>query len=337
MIELWTILIAATTAAACALAGSYLVLRREALVSEGLAHAVLPGIVIAFVLTHDRTSPLLILGAAAMGLCMVLLVQLVRRTGIVDRDASLGVVFPALFSIGVLLANAELSDVHFHADCIIDGNLSLAVLDPWVVGGLDLGPRSLWAMGAALLATVAFVITFFKELQVVTFDPLLAGALGFRPALLHGVWLALVAVVTTAAFETAGSILVVALMIAPPAAAVLWTNDLRRLLLLSVGFGVVAAVAGFYVALGLDVAPAGPMATVAGGLVLVSLTVAPQQGWLARRRRARGQGRALDAELLRRRRAASRRGDGAPGDEELRSQLGWSAERFARARDAATA
>ena len=326
MIEVWTILIAAVTAAACALAGSFLVLRREALVSEGLAHAVLPGIVIAFVVTHDRTSPLLIVGAAAMGLAMVLLVQLIRRTGVVDRDASLGVVFPALFSMGVLLANAELADVHFHADCIIDGNLSLAVLERVVVGGVDLGPKALWSMGAALLVTAAFVVVFFKELQLVTFDAQLAGALGFRPILLQGVWLALVAIVATAAFETAGSILVVALMIAPPAAAILWTDDLVRLLVLSVAFGVASAVVGFFVASGIDIAPAGPMATVAGILVLGSLVVAPGQGLLARRRRSVGAGLELDARLLRVRAEAS----GLQGDA-LREQLGWSSGRFERA------
>ncbi|MEE2939752.1 MAG: metal ABC transporter permease [Planctomycetota bacterium] len=326
MIELWTILIAAVTAAACALAGSFLVLRREALVSEGLAHSVLPGIVIAFVLTRDRTSPLLILGAAAMGLAMVLLGQLIRRTGVVDRDASLGVVFPALFSVGVLLANAELADVHFHAGCIIDGNLSLAVLDRFVLGGVDLGPKALWSMGAALLAALGFVVGFFKELKLVTFDPQLAGTLGFRPALLQCAWLALVAVVATAAFETAGSILVVALMIAPPAAAILWTSDLARLLLLSVAFAVASAVAGFYVAFGLDIAPAGPMATIAGLAVLASLVVAPGQGWFARRRRSVGAGLDLDAQLVSARAEAS----GLAG-EELREQLGWSARRFERA------
>ena len=144
--------------------------------------------------------------------------------------------------------------------------------------------------------------------------------------LLQCAWLALVAIVATAAFETAGSILVVALMVAPPAAAILWTNDLARLLVLSVTFAVASAVAGFYVAFGLDIAPAGPMATMAGLVVLASLVVAPGQGWLARRRRSVGAGLELDARLVRARAEAS----GLVG-EELRDQLGWSAHRFERA------
>ena len=161
MIEAWTLAIAAVTAVACALSGSFLVLKREALVSEGLAHAVLPGIVVAFVITRDRTSPLLIVGAAAMGLLMVLLVQLVRRTRVVDDTASLGVVFPALFSIGILLASAELANTHFHADCIIDGNLALAPLDRRVRGGVDVGPKAFWAVTSVLLLVVGFLALLF--------------------------------------------------------------------------------------------------------------------------------------------------------------------------------
>ena len=141
MIEFWTLAIAAVTALACALSGTFLVLKREALVSEGLAHAVLPGIVIAYALIGDRTSPLLLVGAAAMGLVMILAVQAVRRTGVVDATASLGVVFPALFSVGVLLTSMDLAGTYFHADCIIEGNLALAPLD------LLRSAAAIWARG----------------------------------------------------------------------------------------------------------------------------------------------------------------------------------------------
>ncbi len=327
MIEFWTLLIAVVTAAACALTGTFLVLKREALVSEGLAHSVLPGIVIAYVITGSRTSPLLIAGAAGMGLAMVLLVQAIRRTGIVDRDASLGVVFPALFSIGVLLANAELSGVHFHADCIIDGNLSLSVLDRVNAFGRDLGPKALWTMSIALLSVAAFLALFYKEMKLVTFDAGLAGTLGFRPALMNTVWLALVSFVTVAAFETAGSILVVALMIAPPAAASLWTKNLPVLLAVAVLFAIAAAISGFYTAFALDIAPAGPMATLAGVVFLVSFLVAPSEGVVSARLRRRSQSRSLEASLL----AARAESSGPAPAETLRAELDWPTSRFERA------
>jgi len=327
MIEFWTLAISVVTAAACALTGTFLVLKREALVSEGLAHAVLPGIVIAYVITESRTSPLLIAGAAAMGLAMVLLVQAIRRTGIVDRDASLGVVFPALFSIGVLLANAELSGVHFHADCIIDGNLSLSVLDGVQLGGRNLGPKALWTMSIALLSVAAFLLVFYKEMKLVTFDAGLASTLGFRPVLMNAVWLALVSFVTVAAFETAGSILVVALMIAPPAAASLWTKNLPLLLALAVLIAIAAAISGFYTAFALDIAPAGPMATLAGALFLASFLLAPQGGLLSSRLRRRAQSRSIEAHLV----AARAEASGPASPEALRAELDWPTARFNRA------
>ncbi len=324
MIELWTILIAAATAVACALSGVFLVLKREALVSEGLAHAVLPGIVLAFVLTRDRSSPLLIVSAALAGLLMVLLVQAVRRTGIVDGDASLGVVFPALFSIGVLLANAELAQTNFDAHCVIDGNLALSPLDRLVIGGTDVGPRPFWSIAAVLALVLGFVVAFFKELKLMTFDALLASSLGFRPRTLHLVWLTLVSMVTVTAFETAGSVLVVALMIAPPAAAQMWTDDLRRMLWIASAIGVASALVGYELAFELDVAPNGPIAASAGGLFLVSFVLAPRRGLVARSRVLRSARSSTEIDLV-----VAQLDRAAPSEfVALASALGWGTRRL---------
>lgn len=323
MIEFWTLAIGAVTALACALSGTFLVLKREALVSEGLAHAVLPGIVLAYVVVRDRTSPLLIVGAAAMGLVMVLLVQLIRRTKVVDETASLGVVFPALFSIGILLASAELANTHFHADCIIDGNLALAPLDRLVLGGVDVGPRAFWAVSTVLALLILFTVLFFKEMKLMTFDSELASSLGFKPVLLHIAWLGLVSLTTVAAFEAAGSILVVALMIAPPAAANLWTDDLRKMIGIACLFGLASAGLGYWIGFALDVAPNGPMATSAGGLFLLSLVLAPR-GAFAQARATRKARSRMETELL-----VGRLAPGASRPRaEVADELGWPVARF---------
>lgn len=326
MIEFWTLAIASVTALACALSGTFLVLKREALVSEGLAHAVLPGIVIAFALTGNRTSPLLLVGAAAMGLVMILAVQAIRRTGVVDATASLGVVFPALFSVGVLLTSLELAGTHFHADCIIEGNLALAPLDRLELGGRDLGPRAFWSVSAALLLVACFLLLLFKELKLMTFDGELASSLGFRPGRVHVAWLAVVSFTVVASFEAAGSILVVALMIAPAASAVLWANDVRHVLGLAAVLALASAFAGHHLGLVMDIAPAGPMATSAGVLFLVSLALAPR-GILVKgctRRRALAQ---LEVDLV-----SARLEPGEPRDcESVRGELGWSPRRFGAA------
>lgn len=323
MIEFWTLAIAAVTALACALSGSYLVLKREALVSEGLAHAVLPGIVIAYALLRDRSSPLLLVGAAGMGLVMILAVQAIRRTGVVDSTASLGVVFPALFSVGVLLTSMDLAGTHFHADCIIEGNLALAPLDRLVIGGRDLGPRAFWSVSAALLLVSGFVVALFKELKLLTFDPDLAASLGFRPNRVHVAWLAVVSFTVVASFEAAGSILVVALMIAPPAAAVLWVDDVRHVLGLAGVLALVSAFAGHEIGLALDIAPAGPMATSAGALFLASLAFAPR-GVIVKGRAHRRLLARLEEDLV----VARLQPDHPRDSETVRGELGWTSRRF---------
>lgn len=297
-LEMWTLAIAIFTAIACALSGALLVVKREAMVSEGLSHAVLPGIILAFVVLRDRTSPLLIVTAAAMGLAMVMLVEALRRTRLVDGDASLGVVFSAMFSGGILLANIELNNTHFHAHCIIDGNLALAPLDTLSIGAVEWGPKAFYVMLGVTILLLAFILVAYKELKLMLFDPALAANFRLRPGLLHTVWLGLVSIAAVAAFEAAGSILVVALMIAPPAAAQLLTNRLEWLLPLSCLLGIASAMIGYQWGLWLDVSPTGPMATASGLLFLAVFLLAPRQGMLSRWRRHRRQQRWLQDHVV---------------------------------------
>ncbi len=327
-IEFWTLAISVATGLACSLCGVLLVANREAMVSEGLSHAVLPGIIVAFIVLRDRSSPLLIISAASVGLLMVVLVTAISRTRLVKDDASLGIVFPALFSIGVVMASTELGNTHFHAHCIIDGNLALTPLDRLIVGGTDIGPRPAYVMFGMLLIVVVFLVVFFKELKIMVFDPLLAARLGFRPALLHVAWLGIVSLTTVSAFEVAGSILVVALMITPPAAAYLLCDDLKRMMLVSAALGVLSAVVGYYVGLGLDIAPTGPMSAVSGAVFLVVLFVAPRRGLLARAQRRRRQRRDLHDRVL-----LVQLSGGALERSLLRERLPWEGAALDRALD----
>lgn len=297
-VEFWTLAIAVATALACSLCGVLLLLNREALVSEGLSHAVLPGIILAFIWTRDRSSPLLIIAAGAAGLLMVLLVHALERTRLVREDASLGVVFPALFSAGVLAASMNLRNTHFHANCIIDGDLVQAAADRWMVGGWDLGPRPFYVVVGVLLVLLVFLTLLFKELKLMVFDPMLAGGCGFRPGRLHVAWLALVSVTVVTTFETAGSILVVALMITPPAAAHLLCDGLGKTFVVSALLGALSAVGGVYVALPMEIPPAGPMAAVSGLVFLSALLAAPRRGLVAATLRRRAQRTRLHTHLV---------------------------------------
>jgi manganese/zinc/iron transport system permease protein len=278
-------LVAVIVAVACALPGVFLVLRRMALMSDAISHTVLLGIVLAFFVTHNIASPLLIVGATAMGVLTVALVELLLKTRLVREDASIGLVFPALFSVAVILISRYAGNVHLDTDAVLLGEIAFAPFRRLEAGGMDLGPRAAWVMGGVLILNIGFVALLYKELKLSTFDPGLAAALGFSPAVLHYAFMTLVSVTAVGAFDTVGSILVVALMIAPPATAYLLADSLARVLLLSVLVAVAAAVLGFWTAWFVDASIAGSMASAAGLLFMLALLFAPERGLVAVLRR----------------------------------------------------
>jgi manganese/zinc/iron transport system permease protein len=281
-------LIAVVVAVACALPGTFLVLRRLALVSDAISHSILLGIVLGFFVVGSVDSPVLLLGAALVGLATVVLVQLLERTRLVKEDAAIGLVFPALFSIGVILISRYADDVHLDVDAVLLGELAFAPFDRLEFWGWDWGPTSLVVMGTILALNIAAIALFWKELKLSTFDPALAIALGFTPALVQYALMGLVSLTAVGAFDAVGSILVVALMIAPPAAAYLLTDSLPRLLLLASAIGAASALAGYWLAYALDASIAGAMASMTGVAFALAWLFAPDRGLLAAaRRRAR--------------------------------------------------
>lgn len=283
------ILVASLVAAACAIPGVFLVLRRVSLMSDAISHTVLLGIVIGFFIVRDIHSPVLILFAAAAGVLTVTLSELLLRTRRVREDAAIGLVFPALFSIAVIIITRDFSNIHLDTDAVLLGELAFAPFNRAEILGANL-PKGIWIMGAILLINLVLLALFYKELKLATFDSALAAALGFSPALIHYGLMASVSVTAVGAFDHVGSILVIALMIAPPAAAYLLTDRLSKMLVISVIIAVLSALGGYVVARTLDVNISGAMATFTGIFFVVVLIFAPERGLLARaisrRRRA---------------------------------------------------
>lgn len=276
------ILISSLTAITCALPGVFLILRRVSLMSDAISHAILLGIVLAFFLTKSLTSPWLIVGATLTGVLTIFLTEMIINTRKLKKDAAIGLVFPLLFSIGVILINKFAGDVHLDAGCIIFGEIAFAPFNRLEVGGIDLGPQSLWVIGSVFILNVIFLCLFYKELKLSTFDPGLAAALGFTPILINYALMTIVSITAVASFESVGSILVVALMIAPPAAAYLLTDRLSLMIFISAGIGVLSAGLGYYMAYFFDASIAGSMATMSGVLFFLTLIFAPERGLLAK-------------------------------------------------------
>lgn len=276
--ELEIQLIAVIVAVACALPGTFLVLRKMSMMSDSITHTILLGIILAFFLTHDLSSPLLICGAAVIGVVTVWLTETVTKTRLVSEDSAIGIVFPLLFSVAIILITRYAGSIHLDTDSVLLGELAFAPFDRMVISGVDIGARAIYTSGVLLIINAAFILIFYKELRIVTFDPMLAAILGFSPGFIHYGLMTLVSLTTVGAFEAVGSVLVVAFMIAPPAAAYLLTDDLKKMLLLSALFGAVSGILGYQFAALLDVSIAGSMAVVCGLLFALSFVFAPCRG-----------------------------------------------------------
>lgn len=284
--DLTVIVTAGLVATACGLLGPFLVLRRQALMGDAVSHAVLPGIVATYLLFDTRAPLPVILGAGFFALVCVLGIDALRATKLVAADAAIGLVFPALFALGVLGVQRYAAGVHLDLDSTIYGEIAFAPFRTWIFGPVEIA-QSVVVNGLVALANLAFVLLVWKELKATSFDPEFSQTVRISPALLGRALLGMVAVTAVTAFESVGAILVVTLLIVPAATAHLLTDRLVTLVVLTVGIGWICATAGYGGALAADASIAGTMGLVAGALFAVALVAAPQHGVLARARRRR--------------------------------------------------
>ena len=225
---------AAATNVACALLGCFLVLRRMSMMGDALSHAVLPCIVVAFLLSGSTSIVPLFFGAVACGILTTFLTQTLHQYARVPSDASMGVVFTSLFALGVVLVKKYVSGLHFDIACVYEGTLELVPLAE-TIGGV---PRPLVTTLIVLAVNTAVIVALWKELKVSSFDGAVATTMGISATAMHYLLMTLVAVTATASFEAVGSILVVAMLIVPAATAHLLTDRLWKMVLLSVVVGV---------------------------------------------------------------------------------------------------
>lgn len=280
--DLAIVLTALLVATACGLLGPFLVLRRQALMSDAVSHAVLPGIVLVFVLTGTRAPLPVILGAALFAVICVLAIEAFRASGLVRSDAAIGLVFPMLFAVGVIGIDSFARGAHIDLDATIYGEIAFAPFRTTELLGVELA-RSIPIVGAVALVNLALVLALWKELKITTFDPELARTSGFSPVLLSRLLVLAVATTAVVSFESVGAILVVTLLIVPAAAARMLTDRLLATVLLTVPIGWIAAVGGYGTAVALDASIAGAMGMVATACFALALLLAPRYGVIARR------------------------------------------------------
>ncbi|WP_134682930.1 metal ABC transporter permease [Brevibacillus migulae] len=281
MNTLWIILTGALVAASCGFLGCFLILRRMAMLGDAISHAVLPGIVLAFLVSGSRDTLPMLIGAMVAGLLTVFLIQSLHQSG-VKTDAAIGVTFTALFSIGVVLVSLYTQQVDLDLDCVLYGEIAYVPWDTWQWGTMDMGPRAVWLIGGVFLLSLLTVGLFYKEIKLCSFDPAMAAAVGIPVLFFHYLLMGLVSLATVASFESVGAILVVAMLVVPAATAYLLTDRLPVMLFLSMGAGILSAGGGYLLATWLDSSIAGAMTAVAGLLFLLSFVFSPRYGLVAK-------------------------------------------------------
>lgn len=281
MMDVWILLTGALVATSSAILGCFLILRKMAMVGDAISHAVLPGIVIAFLVMGTRDSLPMLLGASVFGMITVILIQWFKNSG-VPSDASIGVVFTALFSIGVILVSLYASHVDLDLNCVLFGEIGLVPFDRLWVNGSDVGPKAVWGLLITLMFVVLVITLFYKQFKLSTFDPGLAVALGIPAVLFHYVLMGLVSMTAVASFESVGAILVVGMLVVPPATAYLLTDRLSTMIVLSIVIGILSSTLGYVVSYALDASIAGCMVSVAGLLFALTFVVSPKHGLLKR-------------------------------------------------------
>ena len=272
-------LMAFLVALPCSQMGSFLILRRMALTGDAISHSVFPGVVIAFVLIGDLSSPWLIVGAGLAGLASTVFIELIHKKTRVKQDAATGISFTALFALGVVLMETMLGrNVDLDLDCVLHGRLGLLLEEDHVQVFGGAVPQPVLVMAGVSLATLFMIMLFYRVLLLTSFDSGLAASYGYKPAVVHYCSMFAVSFIVVAAFQAVGAILVIALLILPGASAYLCTQRLKPMLFLAGLHSLLSAVGGLYLHVWFNTDMASAVVVAGGVLLLLAWLLSPIDG-----------------------------------------------------------
>jgi len=244
----------------CSVVGTYVVLRGMAFFGDALAHAILPGVAVAYLLDAN-----FFWGALGMGLLTAVGIGYMSRQGQVKEDTAIGVIFAASFALGVALLSTVQSYSVDLAHILFGNVLGVSDADLWLTAGL----------GTVLLLAI---VLFYKELLVISFDPILAATLRLPLNALHYLLLVLIALTIVVSLQTVGVALMVAMLVTPAATAYLLTRRLWHMMIVGAVVGTVSSVAGLYLSFYVNVASGSAVVLVCTGFFVLAMLFAPRRG-----------------------------------------------------------
>jgi len=268
MNDFFIILTAVLVAINCALLGSFLLLRKMAMVGDAVSHAVLPGIVIAYYFAGDKSSVFILIGATIAGLAATLLIDFFSRRIKIQNDAAIGITYTLLFAVGmILIALLMQGNADIDQECVLYGDIALINFDKILIDdNLYIGPRAMYVELVASVIVVCSLVIGFKGFRLISFNEDFAKSVGIKTSRWHYFLMALVTLTTVVSFEVVGAILVVGFLVIPPATAFLITRKLVPMLVISALTGIFSVISGYFLAIWMNVSITGMMVVMAGVL-----------------------------------------------------------------------
>ncbi len=263
-----------TIGISCGLIGTYIMLRRMSLIGDALAHAVLPGVVVSFIVA-GKSEVALFFGAVISGILTVLLIGFVNRNSKIKEDTSIGIIFTGAFALGILLVS-QLKQVHIDLSSYLFGD----------VLGVSSGDITLSLI--IMVVIIACILLFYKQLLLTSFDPTMAMTIGISTTLVHYMLMTLLSMSIVAGLQSVGVILIIAMLITPPATAYLLSDNLKKILILSSLLGMVSAVVGLYLSYHFNFASGASIVLVAVSLFMLAFLFSPKEGVVTKLIKRRG-------------------------------------------------
>ncbi len=264
MFDFWIILTACIIAINSSILGSFLVLKKMSLIGDALSHAVLPGIVIAFLISGEINSFWMLLGASGFGIIAILLIDWLNRVGGFGKDSSIGIIYTLLFAVGIILITTKAKNVDIDVDCVLFGDINTTPLVHKIMG-IPAPTFNLIIISVIILLTILIGLKGFK---ITSFDKNYAQTLGISIPFWSYLLLGLSSISTVYSFDSVGAIMVIGLLVIPASFANVLTRKLKPFLTISVGFGVSSCITGHFLAILLDI-PTVPTIGVFMGLILI--------------------------------------------------------------------
>lgn len=244
--------------------GCFIILRGMSLMGDAISHAVLPGVAISYILGIN-----FFVGAIIFGLLSSIIITFIKNNSIIKGDTAIGITFSSFLALGVILIGVANSSTDlFH---ILFGNiLAVQDIDKWLTIGVS---------GIVLIV----IILFFKELLITSFDPLMARAIGMKVNFYHYLLMVLLTLVSVTAMQSVGTILIVAMLITPAATAYLYTNSLRKMIILSSSLGAVSSILGLFIGYSFNIAVGSSIVITSAIIFAISFLVSPKQNFIKKK------------------------------------------------------